>query len=598
MHHTTAKRLAAGLLGVASMAVQATPTTEIVILDTDPLPGGNGSISRVFSPLINDAGQVFTELQLGGTSGGAADDTGLYLYDRAAGLTPVMREGQTEVGTTSRYREIIVGSFNNAGQAYFSSQLDNNDSPLQTSGIYFVDSDGTTSKVARTGDPAPDNNGEFGGLQRFRRDFNDHGRVVFDSFLFSTASGSADDRYGLFYKDPGGTLVQLSRGGDPAPDGNGVVFRPGSYTVVNNAGQIAFSSLLAGTTGGSADDEAVYLSDGGTGLSTIARKGSSTPDGNGVFDDFFSLALNNPGQLVFKARLSATTGGTTDDGGTYYYDPSVGTQLLLRKGEAAPDGNGTFNGVGSYTLNDLGEIAFTSVLSNTSGTPGDNIGVFMKGIGEATTQIFRGGTAAIDGNGTVENFTAGASINNAGQIIFTARLTGTTGGSDDDQALYFYDPEDGLAEVVQKGDALLGSTITSFSIGLIEENQRSGLNESGQVAYGFTLADGRSGIALWSPFLIGDLNDDGLLDNLDIDPFVMALIDPEGYAAAYPDRNADLVGDFNRDGVLDNLDIYGLVNALDSPPSSLLALVPEPASLSTLALGGLLLVRRRRGQHC
>ncbi|MEM9345538.1 MAG: choice-of-anchor tandem repeat NxxGxxAF-containing protein [Planctomycetota bacterium] len=597
MRYIATKPFAAGLLSLICSAVSAAPTTEILILNTDPLPGGNGSTFRVFTPLINDSGQILTELQFSGTSGGAVDDTGLYLYDRSAGLTPVMREGQTEVGTTSRYREIIVGSFNNAGQAYFSSQLDNNDNPLQTSGIYFVDADGTTTKVARTGDAAPDNNGVFGSLQRFRRALNDNGRVVFDAFLSDTASVSLDDRSGLFYKDPGGPLVQLARGGDPSPDGNGVIFIPGSNSVVNNHGQVAFTARLANTNNGSADDEAVYLSDGGTGLSTIARKGADAPDGNGAFDDFFSLTLNNAGQAVFRADLSGTSGGSADDNAAYYYDPSTGTQLLLREGEAAPDGNGTLNGVGTYSLNDSGRIAFTSVVSNTAGTPGDNVGVFMTEIGGATTQIFRGGTAAIDGNGTVENFTAGASINNAGQIIFTARLTGTTGGTDDDQAIYFYDPDDGITEIIQKGDALLGSTITGFSIALMESNQRSGLNESGQVAYGFTLADGRSGIALWSPFLIGDLNDDGSLDNLDIDPFVMALIDAEGYAAAYPYRNPDLIGDFNRDGVLNNLDIYGLVSALDSPPSSLLALVPEPASLSFIALGGLILVRRRPGQH-
>lgn len=60
---------------------------------------------------------------------------------------------------------------------------------------------------------------------------------------------------------------------------------------------------------------------------------------------------------------------------------------------------------------------------------------------------------------------------------------------------------------------------------------------------------------------IGDMNCDGNVNNFDIDPFVLALTNPIGYAELYPDcdiNNADI----NQDGVVNNFDIDGFVNCL------------------------------------
>ncbi|MBK8914407.1 MAG: hypothetical protein IPM64_07355 [Phycisphaerales bacterium] len=51
----------------------------------------------------------------------------------------------------------------------------------------------------------------------------------------------------------------------------------------------------------------------------------------------------------------------------------------------------------------------------------------------------------------------------------------------------------------------------------------------------------------------GDMNCDGAVNNFDIDPFVLALIDPAGYAAAFPDCTPS--GDMNNDSRFDNFDI-------------------------------------------
>ena len=83
----------------------------------------------------------------------------------------------------------------------------------------------------------------------------------------------------------------------------------------------------------------------------------------------------------------------------------------------------------------------------------------------------------------------------------------------------------------------------------------------------FTAAGGlsSSGIARWGcVFAIGDLNCDGVVDQLDIDPFVLALVDPAGYAAAFPDCGL-MLGDIDGDGDVDAFDIDPFVELLTGP---------------------------------
>ena len=56
--------------------------------------------------------------------------------------------------------------------------------------------------------------------------------------------------------------------------------------------------------------------------------------------------------------------------------------------------------------------------------------------------------------------------------------------------------------------------------------------------------------ALALPNPVGDLNSDGALDFFDIDPFVVALANPEAYYLLHPDCNR-WYADANRDGTVD-----------------------------------------------
>jgi uncharacterized Ntn-hydrolase superfamily protein len=62
-------------------------------------------------------------------------------------------------------------------------------------------------------------------------------------------------------------------------------------------------------------------------------------------------------------------------------------------------------------------------------------------------------------------------------------------------------------------------------------------------------------------FALGDLNCNGSVEFGDINPFVLALADPSGYATAYPNCNV-LNGDINTDGATDFADINPFVGLL------------------------------------
>jgi hypothetical protein len=92
-----------------------------------------------------------------------------------------------------------------------------------------------------------------------------------------------------------------------------------------------------------------------------------------------------------------------------------------------------------------------------------------------------------------------------------------------------------------------------------------GVHDGQLVAGGdFTVAGGKVS-GFWSrwgcPYTRGDLNCDGKVDAFDIDPFVLALTDPSGYAAKWPDCDY-LLADINDDGKVDAFDIDPFVELL------------------------------------
>ncbi len=140
------------------------------------------------------------------------------------------------------------------------------------------------------------------------------------------------------------------------------------------------------------------------------------------------------------------------------------------------------------------------------------------------------------------------------------------------------DGSDPLSFVFAPGDANVAATY------------KGGFNEGSYPPRIFIEASGMS-----NPMLKGDTNNDGVVDTLDIDPFVLLLTDPNGYVTAFPTIDPLAVGDINMDLVVDTLDIDPFVALLTSGSlGSGGGAVPEPSSIVLLGVAGFgLLVRRK-----
>ena len=86
-------------------------------------------------------------------------------------------------------------------------------------------------------------------------------------------------------------------------------------------------------------------------------------------------------------------------------------------------------------------------------------------------------------------------------------------------------------------------------------------------------------------YILGDMDGDGDVDNFDIQPFELALTDPEAYEIAYGLPDAENRGDIDQDGDLDNFDIQPFENLLTSQGPSGAAAVPEPGTFALMGLG-------------
>jgi ELWxxDGT repeat protein len=93
------------------------------------------------------------------------------------------------------------------------------------------------------------------------------------------------------------------------------------------------------------------------------------------------------------------------------------------------------------------------------------------------------------------------------------------------------------------------------------------------------IADVGTALSLFAApkLLAGDMNCDGRVDNFDIDPFVLALVNPPVYAAQFPNCSP-LHGDMDNSGTFTNFDIDPFVNFIVNGPID-----PPPPPVDTTA---------------
>ena len=245
--------------------------------------------------------------------------------------------------------------------------IDESDSVVFQSGIFAGSSSAgifrwtttSSSAVARRFDVAPGTGG--GTYDAFLRGprTNGVGDVVFQSAV----AGSASTTSGLFL-DSGGSQTSVVLEGDPAPSPlsgtiDSITGTERLHYRIGASGAVALHATLSTGTSG------LFLYDGGT-ATIVALEGDPAPGTSGSINGFLDLSLADTGEIAFVAT-------TTDLKTGVFLAKPMGTILPIAvSGDPAPHG-GTWDGFSRVRASATGAVAFTA----TGLSLGIDEGVFL-----------------------------------------------------------------------------------------------------------------------------------------------------------------------------------------------------------------------------
>lgn len=247
---------------------------------------------------------------------------------------------------------------------------------------------------------------------------NSHGRVVFIGILKNTSAGTSNDE-GIF-SILDSSITQIVRENSPEPAGGPGVFNSFGTPTINTSGQVAFWGAIRNAGTPLINTHGIFAGSGGV-VTQIARTYTPSPDGNGEFSSISSSAvISETGHVAFRADLRNTNAGY-DDNSAICRGNGASLTIIARENDLSPDGNGRIDGLNFPFINDNGQTAFYTTLKNTSGGANDNVAIFRSN-GAGLTKIARTGDPAPDGAGNYVALSNSISINTAGDVLFIATL--------------------------------------------------------------------------------------------------------------------------------------------------------------------------------
>jgi hypothetical protein len=481
--------------GLAS-PVDVTP----IAIETGAAPGGNGTFGGYLSfgdPCINDSGQIGFYASLVGTAGGGSDNDLLARGQPGGPLVVIAREGNAIPGGGGFYGalQVIIRQYtmNNSGRMAYAAMLTGTPGgSSDNQAIYTCAGPGTENLIARRGSAAPFVPGmSYNGL--YPPVINN--QVPADvAYYASLGTGSLP---ATIYIVQGTTPSLVSWLGQPAPDGNGSVskfFDADPPALRQNQARVAFLAHLTGTAGGSVTDDGIFTAQPaiGGGFTQVARGGQPAPLG-GLYQEFYAPTFDILGNAAFRSDLNPPPMG----GFAIYTAGAPPADRVVRSGDALPDHSGFFHDFYEPSLSAGNVTAFKANLNGTPGGGNDDSGIY-RGDGFLLYQVAREDQPVPEGNGRFANFGNVVGINAQAQVLFTADLRGTSGGSSDNRGLYLWTELDQLCKLLRKGDTIGGRTVLGFST--LTERDYGGfrsLNDSSQVAVKIDLSGfGGDGIYL------------------------------------------------------------------------------------------------------
>lgn len=434
----------------------------------------------------------------------------------AAAQRTVALTGQHAPGTSSgvmysgfgAYYDSLAGVWfrgpvlNDAGQTAFRADVIGSGVGSANNQGVWSEGSGSLSLVARTGSQAP---GAPGGVN-FRIDpaFELFSPVLNSAGQTAFYGGLTDGNVGLWSEGSGG-LNLVARSGVQAPGvpaGVNLSFAAGlspfhlDWPKLNDAGQTAFVGTLTGAGVNATNNWGVW-SNGSGSLELLARAGDQAPGMPtgviyGVTPSPFPVivgGLNDAGQTTFWANLAGNGVIGNQNFGIWSGDSSELT-LITRSGNPAP---GTPSGVNfsnllsAFSSNNAGQIAFAARLTGSGVNSTNELGLWSNGSGSLELVARRGSQAAGTPGGV--NYNYGSLLipvlNDAGQLAFGSYLTGSGVNSSNDLGIWS-DGSGSLALVARTGNQAPG---TAAGVNFFDLNTPA-LNSAGQTAFRANLIGG------------------------------------------------------------------------------------------------------------
>ncbi len=321
--------------------------------------------------------------------------------------------------------------------------------------------------IALSGQPAP---GTPAGITF--NDFiwpviNNAGKVAFTSVLAGNGLDSTNDT-GI-WSNSTGSLGLVARARMTAPGSSGF-FEPlfGSNIVLDSNGAVTFISSLSGPGINSTNGSGLW-SGPANALAVVALAGMHAPGTAGIanFASFLSSG-DAMGRLVFEANLSGAD--TVGSNSGIWAGTTNALQVAARVGDPAPstEAGTTFTQFNNYVVNPSGQVAFVANLqTNQTG--------IWRGLAGALSLVARANDLAPGTSGAMFSTFGVVSMNAAGHVLFDAQLTGSGVTTADQSGLWAGTPS-ALTLVARAGSSAPGmppgTVFTSFFNAYITENNQ------------------------------------------------------------------------------------------------------------------------------
>ncbi len=442
--------------------------TATVALTGSAAPGtGSGvSFASLSVPQLSAAGQVAFLAGLVGTGVTGDNDSGIW---RDGAL--IVREGSaaSSAGSGVTFSTLSSIQLNAAGQIAFSALLSGtNITPAMNDSSLWLGS----QLIAQTGSAAPGAGSGVSFASLGAGKLNSAGQVAYQVQLTGTGINTSNDS-GIWRN---GTLVASANA--PAPGIAGASFASVRLADFNKLGQVAHTAVIKGAGVSASNDEGIWV-----GNRLVMRRGE-------VLEGFTVGSVSNAAVTVGRQGEWAFVNTSRDAAGTVKRTLWQDKTLVAQEDELV-DVNGVTQSrspLRPLGFSPQGEVVYEARLLS------------LQGLGSSPS-LWRGQTLiAMDGQTLVglpglkmtgPNFVDMAT---GGQVVWKTNLQGRPGSGVFDGALILGDGRDSVL-AARKGDSLAGSTITALFA------SSGSFNDKAQLAYQATLADGRSGVFLFTPKL-------------------------------------------------------------------------------------------------